>query len=68
MNAEKMGALRSIKKVSGSGLELGSLPLSELISLLLLTEFSFLSILKMALVEAVQHHQPLSSLKKGRSE
>lgn len=64
MNAEKMGALRSTKRASRSGFP-GSLPLAELISLLLLTEFSFLSILKMALVEAVQHHQPLVLLKKA---
>lgn len=58
MNAEKVEALRSTKSASRSGFP-RSLTLAELIPLLLLTEFSFIFILKMALVQAV-HYQPPS--------
>jgi hypothetical protein len=52
MNAEKMGTLRSTKRISRSGFP-GSLPLAELISLLLLTEFSFIFVFKVDPAEAV---------------
>lgn len=51
------GSRQKYQEVSRSGFP-GSLPLAELISLLLLTEFSFILILKMALLQAEQHYRP----------